>query len=94
VAIGSSPSANRRGKRIKTTHDTKREAVAARARRTSGAPLPSRERFEDYAERWLLEYRGRTSRGLAPSTRDAYAWTTRGGVGPRSRAALRAEHRM
>jgi integrase len=67
----------RHGRRIKTTHDTKRDACEARARRTCGAPLPSRERFEDYTERWLVEYRGRTSRGLAPSTREAYAWTMR-----------------
>jgi hypothetical protein len=61
-----------RGKQTKSTHDTKRDACAARVRRMAG-PSPSRERFEDYAERWLVEYRGRTARGLAPSTRDAYA---------------------
>ena len=66
----------RHGRRIKTTHDTKRDACAARARRMVG-PAPSRERFENYAERWLVEYRGRTARGLAPSTREAYAWTMR-----------------
>src|SRR3954447_3165333 len=63
----------RHGRRIKTTHDTKRDACAARARRLCAAPTPSRERFDDYAERWLTEYRGRTARGLAPSSRDAYA---------------------
>jgi integrase len=67
----------RHGRRIKTTHDTKRDACEARARRSCRDPLPSRERFEDYTERWLVEYRGRTSRGVAPSTREAYAWTMR-----------------
>src|SRR5689334_13269339 len=70
-----------RGRRVKTTHDTKREACAARARRMTG-PEPSRERFEDYAERWLTEYRGRTARGLAPSTRDGYALVMRTWVIP------------
>ena len=59
----------RHGRRVKTTHDTKRDARDARARRTCRDALPSRERFEDYTERWLVEYRGRTARGLAPSTR-------------------------
>jgi hypothetical protein len=71
----------RHGRRVKTTHDTKRDACAARAGRMRGA-APSRERFEDYAERWLVEYRGRTARGLTTSTRDAYAWTMRTWVIP------------
>lgn len=72
----------RRGRRVKTTHDTKRDACDARARRLSGPPVPSRERFEDYAERWLIDYRGRTARGLAPSTREAYAAVMRAWVIP------------
>ena len=65
------------GKRIKTTHDSKAEACKARARRCLSPRSASRERFEDYVERWLVEYRGRTASGLAPSTREAYAWTMR-----------------
>jgi integrase len=83
----------RHGRRIKTTHDTKRDACAARARRLCGAPVPSRESFEDYAERWLVEYRGRTSRGLAPSTREAYAWTMRTWVIPYFRGMRLADVR-
>lgn len=71
-----------RGKRIKTTHDTKAEACRARVRRCLRPSAAGRERFEDYVERWLVEYRGRTSRGLAPSTRDAYASTMRTHVVP------------
>lgn len=65
------------GRRVKTTHDTKRDAGQARAHRIAAPGVSSRERFEDYAERWLVEYRGRTERGLAPSTRKAYALTMR-----------------
>jgi hypothetical protein len=54
----------------------------ARARRTFGGPAPSREPFEDYVACWLIGYRGRTSRGLVPSTREAYAWTMRTYVVP------------
>jgi hypothetical protein len=61
------------GKRIKSTHNTQREACQDRARRIARTVAPSRERSEDYAERWLAEYQGRTSRGLAPSTREGYA---------------------
>lgn len=64
-----------RGKRIKTFHATKAQARRAKAERTAGARPVSRERFESYAERWLVEYTGRTARGLAPSTRTAYAWS-------------------
>src|SRR4051794_13258288 len=56
-----------RGKRVKSYHRTK-----AKARRTAGARPTSRESFERYAGRWLVEYRGRTARGLSPSTRGAY----------------------
>jgi integrase len=71
------PSDGHRGRRIKTTHDTKAEARAARARRMCSPAVAGRERFEDYSERWLADYRGSTNRGLAPSTREAYAWTMR-----------------
>ena len=66
-----------RGRRIKTTHDTKREACRARARRCLRPCSAGRERFEDYVERWLVEYRGGTAHGLAPSTREEYAWAMR-----------------
>lgn len=66
-----------RGRRIKTTHDTKAEACKARAQRSLRPCAAGHERFEDYVERWLVEYRGRTAHGLAPSTREAYAWTMR-----------------
>src|SRR5213592_1861074 len=61
-----------RGKRIKSYHRTKAEARRAKAQRTAGARPTSREPFERYAERWLVEYRGRTARGLSDSTRAAY----------------------
>jgi integrase len=62
-----------RGKRIKSYHASKAEARRAKAQRAAGARPASREPFERYAERWLVEYRGRTSRGLSSSTRAAYA---------------------
>lgn len=61
-----------RGKRVKSYHRTKAEARRAKAQRTAGARPTSREPFERYAGRWLVEYRGRTARGLSPSTRGAY----------------------
>src|SRR4051794_4434380 len=62
-----------RGKRIKSYHRTKAEARRAKAQRQAGGRPTCREPFEHYAERWLVEYRGRTARGIAPSTRAAYA---------------------
>jgi hypothetical protein len=82
-----------RGRRIKTTHDTKAEARKARAHRMCSPAAAGRERFEDYAERWLVEYRGRTARGLAPSTREAYAWTMRTYVIPYFRGTRLGELR-
>jgi len=38
-----------------------------------GTAPTSREPFVAFAERWLDGYRGRTSKGLAPSTRARYA---------------------
>src|SRR4051794_21860807 len=61
-----------RGKRVKSYHRTKAEARRAKAQRQAGARRTSREPFERYAQRWLIEYRGRTARGIAPSTRAAY----------------------
>src|SRR4051794_18970081 len=65
------------GRRIKTTHDTKAEARQARARRMCSPTVAGRERFEAFAERWLVEYRGRTARGLAATTRKSYALAIR-----------------
>lgn len=64
-----------RGRLVKTYHRTKGEAKEAKARRDSGERPTAREPFARYAERWLVEYRGRTAKGLAPSTRadNAYA---------------------
>jgi hypothetical protein len=62
-----------RGRRIKSYHRTKADARRAKAQRQAGARPTSREPFERYAERWLVEYRGRTARGITPSTRAAYA---------------------
>lgn len=64
-----------RGRLVKTYHRTKSEAKEAKARRDSGERPTAREPFARYAERWLVEYRGRTAKGLAPSTRadNAYA---------------------
>jgi integrase len=62
-----------RGKRIKTTHATKAEAKLEKSRRDAGGAPTSREPFERYVERWLVEYAGRTHHGLSPRTRQAYA---------------------
>ena len=68
----------RHGRRTKSSHRTKTEARDVKAERQSGGrPAASRLHFEEYVERWLVEYTGRTARGLAPSTRAAYAWTMR-----------------
>src|SRR3954452_2799250 len=61
-----------RGKRVKSYHRSKAEARRAKAQRTAGARPTSPEPVERYAGRWLVEYRGRTARGLSPSTRGAY----------------------
>ncbi len=62
-----------RGKQHKSFHRTLAEAREAKGRRTSGDRRPTlREPFEDYAERWLQTYRGRTARGLSERTRRAY----------------------
>jgi integrase len=63
-----------RGKRTKTYHRTKAEARRAKAeRQLRAAPPHSREPFDEYVERWLVEYRGRTAAGVSPSTMEAYA---------------------
>ena len=50
------------------------EARRFKAQTAVGSTAPtSREPFVAFAERWLNGYRGRTSKGLAPSTRASYA---------------------
>lgn len=66
-----------KGKRVKTYHRTKAEAKAAKAARDAGARPSSREPFDKYVERWLCEYTGRTSKGLAATTRSDYAYLLR-----------------
>src|SRR4051812_7781591 len=63
-----------KGKRYKTYHRTKSEAKAAKGARDAGARPSSREPFDKYVERWLREYSGRTSKGLAATTRADYAY--------------------
>lgn len=66
-----------RGRLVKSYHRTKSEAKEAKARRDAGDRPTSREPFARYAERWLTEYRGRTAKGLAPTTREDYAYLIR-----------------
>jgi hypothetical protein len=48
-------------------------ATRGRARRIAdGGAAPSRERFDRYAERWLTEYQGRSSRPISARTRERY----------------------
>ncbi|HMC50321.1 MAG TPA: site-specific integrase [Solirubrobacterales bacterium] len=62
-----------RGKQHKSFHRTYEEAREAKGRRQAGDRRPaSRDRFEDFAPRWLEGYRGRTSRGLSKRTRAIY----------------------
>jgi integrase len=62
-----------RGRQHKSFHRTLAEAREAKARRGSGDTRPaSRQRFEEYATRWLDTYGGRTSRGLKERTRRLY----------------------
>lgn len=64
-----------RGKQHKSFHRTLGEAKEAQGlRRQPGYRRPaSRRPFSDYAADWLRSYNGRTARGLAQSTRAAYA---------------------
>lgn len=71
-----------KGKRVKSYHRTMTEAKEAKAARDSGQRPTSREPFERYAERWLDQYDGRNAGGLAPSTRESYAYMMRAFVIP------------
>jgi integrase len=62
-----------RGRQHTDTFRTLAEAREAKGQRDGGDRRPSsRQPFEEYARRWLDAYRGRTSRGLAESTRRTY----------------------
>jgi len=62
-----------KGRQHKSSHATLAEAREAKGMRAGGDRQPAtRETFENYALGWLDSYRGRTSRGLADSTRAAY----------------------
>lgn len=63
-----------RGRQRKRSFRTLTEARRFKAQTAVGGTAPtSREPFVAFAERWLDGYRGRTSKGLAPSTRASYA---------------------
>jgi len=62
-----------RGKQHKSFHRTWGEAREAKARRTAGDRRPQvRVRFEDYFDRWIDTYSGRTQRGFSETTRPEY----------------------
>jgi integrase len=62
-----------RGRQYKSFHRTLAEAREQKGQRDGGERKPtSRETFEDYARAWLGTYNGRTSHGLAESTRAGY----------------------
>src|SRR4051794_30091112 len=62
-----------RGRQHKSFHRTLNEAREAKGHRDAGDRRPaSRQSCEEYANRWLDTYRGRTSRGLAERTRRTY----------------------
>lgn len=63
-----------RGQQRKRSLRTLTEAKRFKAQTEAGDTAPtSREPFVSYARRWLDGYYGRTAKGLADSTRDAYA---------------------
>jgi integrase len=63
-----------RGKQHKRSFRTLTEAKRHKAQTATGDTAPtSRESFVAYAERWMDGYTGRTSKGLAESTRASYA---------------------
>jgi len=63
-----------RGKQHRESFRTLAEARAAKGKRATGQTQPaSNERFDDYAERWLKTYRGRSPRkGITDHTRVRY----------------------
>lgn len=62
-----------RGRQRKRSFRTLTEARRFKAQTTTGDTAPtSRERFVVYAAGWLDGYKGRTSKGLADSTRASY----------------------
>src|SRR4051794_23594321 len=76
-----------RGKSRRKAYKTLTAAKKGRADRIShGGMAPSRERFDRYAERWLVEYQGRSSRSISARTRERYATHMRGYAIPYFRA--------
>jgi integrase len=62
-----------RGKQHKSFHRTLAEAREAKGRRQAGERQPNRRvRLEDYFERWIETYAGRTQRGFSDTTRPEY----------------------
>src|SRR4051812_30843691 len=63
-----------RGRQRERSFRTLTEARRFKSQTAAGDTAPtSRESFLSYAERWLDGYTGRTSKGLAESTRASYA---------------------
>ena len=80
-----------KGRQHTATYRTQAEAREAQGqRRAPGAERrpATRQTFEDYAEAWLVTYRGRTSRGLGDMTRDRYAGDMRRWAFPYFRGLL------
>ena len=76
-----------RGKSRRKAYKTLTAAKKGRADRIAhGGTAPSRERFDRYAERWLVEYQGRSSRPISARTRERYATHMRGYAIPYFRA--------
>jgi integrase len=62
-----------RGRSRRKAYRTLTAAKQGRAERIAhGGAAPSRERFDRYAERWLVKYQGRSSRPISERTRERY----------------------
>lgn len=62
-----------RGKQHKASYRTLEEARKEKGLRASGDTRPpNRDRFDDYAEKWLRTYRGRNAGQISDSTRRLY----------------------
>jgi integrase len=62
-----------RGRQHKEAFRTMKEAERAKGKRKQGdRQAESRERFDDYARRWVTTYNGRGGRGITASTRANY----------------------
>jgi hypothetical protein len=68
-----------RGKSRRKAYKTLTAAKRGRAERIAhGGATPSREPFNRYAERWLIEYQGRSSRPISDRTRERYTTHIKG----------------